>query len=578
MAKFLIGLVTGIVLTALVLFVIAISFIHLGEQKPSVASDSLLVLRLDGDVPEQAPPEIPIPFFESQTPFTVRDVWMMLRNAATDSRIKAVVIEPRNLAIGWGRLEEIKSEMERFRKSGKPLVAFLRGPGTHEYYLACAADRVYLTPEDMVDVKGLRLEAPYLKGTLDKLGVKMDVIHAGKYKDAGDVFTRTSMSPETREVLNQVLDQYYGDLAGTIATGRKKTPEQVKAMIDQGPFSAQTALSDGLVDKLAYSDEVSEDLKRRLGNRSLATISARAYLRTLDPYGAGSHNRIALIVGEGAITRGSGQNAFAQTQGIASGAFIKLLKQVENDSSIKGAILRINSPGGDGVASDDILHEAKNLSRKKPVVISMSDLAASGGYFIAMTGDPIVAYPNTLTGSIGVIWAKPNLRGLYDKIGIQEDILTRGRYAGIDSNYAPMTVDENNKVRGEIDRFYASFVSRVSDGRRKKYADIEPLAQGRVWLGEQAKQNGLVDSLGGLDEAIALVKQRAHIAATESVALVPYPPKRSILDLLLNRDESPSLQTAAAQKFAGQWLKGMPLDAWVRGGFLELMPYMVDVQ
>jgi len=133
-------------------------------------------------------------------------------------------------------------------------------------------------------------------------------------------------------------------------------------------------------------------------------------------------------------------------------------------------------------------------------------------------------------------------------------------------------------VRGEIDRFYASFVSRVSDGRRKKYADIEPLAQGRVWLGEQAKQNGLVGSLGGLDEAIALVKQRAHIAATESVALVPYPPKRSILDLLLNRDESPSLQTAAAQKFAGQWLKGMPLDAWVRGGFLELMPYMVDVQ
>ncbi len=234
------------------------------------------------------------------------------------------------------------------------------------------------------------------------------------------------MTPETREVLNQVLDQYYGNLIDTIAQGRRKDAVAVKAIVDQGPVSGDEALSNGLVDSLGYEEQAVENLKNRAKRQDLKRVSGKSYLKATVPT-SGSASRIALVVGEGEITAGSG-NETATDQGFTATGFIKLLKQVEDDSSIKAVIMRIDSPGGDGTASDDILHEARNLSRKKPLVISMSDLAASGGYFVSVTGDPIVAYPNTLTGSIGVIFARFNLHGTYDKLGIGKQLLTRGRY------------------------------------------------------------------------------------------------------------------------------------------------------
>ncbi len=230
----------------------------------------------------------------------------------------------------------------------------------------------------------------------------------------------------------------------------------------------------------------------------------------------------ALIVGQGTITAGTGNEA-AEDESFTGTGFIKLLKQVENDSSIQGEIMRIDSPGGDAVASDDILHEAKNLSKKKPLVISMSDEAASGGYYVALTGDPIIAYPNTLTGSIGVIFAKFTLHGLYDKIGIDEQLLSRGRYADIDSEYVPLSDAEKQKLTGQIDAFYRAFVSRVAEGRKKQFDQIEPLAQGRVWVGAQAKDNGLVDQLGGLDRAIEVLKQQAHMTPWTGSLWSPIP-------------------------------------------------------
>ncbi|MGH9593911.1 MAG: signal peptide peptidase SppA, partial [Bryobacteraceae bacterium] len=250
------------------------------------------------------------------------------------------------------------------------------------------------------------------------------------------------------------------------------------------------------------------------------------------------------------------------------------------DSTIKGVILRIDSPGGDGIASDDILHEMKVLSAKKPVLISMSDLAASGGYFIAMTGDPVLAYPNTLTGSIGVFFGKINLRGLYDKIGMKKELLLRGRFAGIDSEYAPLTQEQRDKLQREIQVFYKGFVERVADARKQPYEKVEPLAQGRVWLGAQAKQNGLIDEIGGLDRAVELIKQRANITASEQVTLVPYPPRRTLLDLLLNRsDDTAETQInseidAMVRKVAGR----LPLRALAQGGVLRLMPYTLEVK
>jgi protease-4 len=383
------------------------------------------------------------------------------------------------------------------------------------------------------------------------------------------------MSPESREVLNQILDQFYGDLVTTIATGRKKQPDEVRSIIDKGPYRAAVALSNGLVDAVAFEDQVEGDMRTRLNRGDLKKVSNKTYLK-ITPQSVGSEGgkRIAYVVGDGEITRGSGEGPFGSDEGFTSGGFNKLLRQVENDSSIKAAIVRVNSPGGDGIASDDILHEVKALSRKKPVVISMSDLAASGGYFIAMTGDPIVAYANTLTGSIGVIMGKLNLRGLYDKIGIQKELLTRGRYAALDSDYENLTDDERQKLRQEVDDFYKAFVTRVAEGRKRPYNQIEPIAQGRVWLGAQGKQNGLIDELGGIDRAIELAKQKAHIPANEKITLVPYPPKRNILDMLMNRGD----ESAAVELKIRQMVGAFPVQSWTEGGILKVMPYTITVR
>lgn len=576
MKKFLLGMLCGVVIVFMCGIVLLFAAVRATSSKPAIADNSILFLRLEGDVPEKAPVEIPIPVFEDQSHQTVREVWSELKRAASDSRIRAVVVVPRRLSVGWAKLQEIRDSLAAFKQSGKPLYALLRFPGTRDYYVATAADKIYAAPEDHLDLKGLRLEAMFLKGTLNKLGVEMDVIHAGKYKDAYDMFTRTSMTPETREVLNQILDLYYTNLAQTIALGRKKDIAAVKALIDQGPFVAEDALKDGLVDVLGYEDQLMGDLQGRLKQTSTKKIEAKDYLRGLGPEITGT--RVALLVAQGVITQGSAEPGFGTGEGIQSGAFTKLLRQVKSDSTIKGVIVRVDSPGGDAIASDDILHEMKELSRAKPVVISMSDVAASGGYFMAVTGDPILAYANTLTGSIGVITAKPNLHGLYDKLGISKELLTRGRFAALDSDYKPLDPAEKAKLNESIDSTYRGFIARVAAGRHKTFDQIAPLAEGRVWVGTQARENGLVDQLGGLDAAIAVLRRKANIAPSETVSLVPYPPRRSLFELLMSRSSDASL----AELKLNSILSGVPGGRWIRpvleGGLLTLMPYSVEIR
>lgn len=576
MRNFLIGLVVGVLLvgfTLLVLVFAAVRFAGSYANRPvSVAEGATLVLDLEGDVPERLPAEIPIPLLQSQRAMSLEEVWDTFRRASGDARVRGILFEPQGLNIGWAKMEEIHDEILNFRKSGKPVITFLRSPTAREYYVASATDKIFMSPEDSLDLKGLHAESMYFKQTLDKLGVKAEVIHAGKYKDAGDVLTQTSMSPETREVLNAVLDQYYGNLIATVAEGRKKQPDAVRALIDDGPFLARDALSASLIDSLGYEDQAVAEMQTRLKQSELRKISAKAYSKGSNSAAPGGR-RIALIVGEGTITAGTG-NETADDESFTGTGFIKLLKQVENDSSIQGVIMRIDSPGGDAVASDLILHEAKNLSKKKPLVISMSDEAASGGYYVASTGDPILAYPNTLTGSIGVIFAKFTLHGLYDKIGIDEQLLSRGRYANIDSAYVPLTDAEREKLTTQIDAFYRGFVSRVAEGRKKPFDQIEPLAQGRVWLGAQAKDNGLVDQLGGLDRAIEVLKQKAHMSPSDRVTLVPYPGRRSVLEVLLSRADPSAEVQMRLEKILGK----LPYDALLEQGFLKIMPYSISVR
>ncbi len=585
MLKFFLGVVVGIALVIVVGFIGFVAIASLRAKPPAIAADSTLILHLEGDLPERSPVEVPLEILGQRTPLTMEEVWALLRRAATDRRIQAIVLEPSNLNVGWGKMQELHSDLEQFRKSGKPLYAYLKTPGTREYYVATAASRIYLGPEDMLNLKGLRFELTYFRHTLDKLGITVDVQHAGRYKDYGDMFTRSDMSPDTRQVLTSVIDRLYADLIKTIGTGRKKSVSEVEDAINNGPLLSPQVLNRGLVDELAYEDqmfgELRKDLKgeiHKIGEKEYAHNSAYDFTSNGRP-------RLAFVVAQGEILRGDPETASSASDSIESESFTRLLNRVENNSTIKGVIVRIDSPGGEVFPSDAIWRAMNTLAKKKPMVISMSDTAASGGYYMAMNGAPIVAYPGTLTGSIGVVFGKPNLHGLYDKVGVDKDMLTRGRFADIDSDYKPLEPAETAKLREGIDQNYRSFVQKVADARKRPFDEIEPVAQGRVWLGEQARENGLVDELGGIDRAIQLVKQKASIGPNESVTLVPYPAKRTLLEMLFSSqtpDAGITAQIAAAAQFhaaapLAPLLKSPQIRAWIHGGYLSVSPWSLAI-
>ncbi len=552
------------------------------DRTPEVEANSALYLRLNGDVPERVAVDFPIPFFKQNDTLTVTDIWGLLRKAAADSRIKALILEPEGASLGWGKMQELRADLDQFKKSGKPIYAFLKTPAARDYYLASGATRIYMEPQDYLMLKGARFELIYFRGTLDKLGITVDVEHDGKYKDAGDMFTRTNMSPETREVLNSMLDGLYGDLVTGIANGRRKPPEEIRATIDNGPFLSEQAVKAGLIDRLRFEDEVFGELKNDLKIGDLKKLSEHTYAKvpasSVTPAGK---QKVALVVAEGDIIRGTPESD--GTNGIESTYLDKILRQVANDSSVKAAIIRIDSPGGEVTASDELWREMNQLSKKKPTVISMSDYAASGGYYMAMTGDPIIAYSGTITGSIGVIFGKPNLHGLYDKLGITKDELSRGRFADIDSDYQPLSDAGRAKLKEGIDVEYRDFIGKVATARHRRFEDIEPIAQGRAWLGSQAKNNGLVDEIGGLDRAIELVKKKANIAASEPINLVTYPPRRSFLDLLFQKQSQDSEVQVEARlaKYLGAKYLGIAtpgIRPWLRGGMLGILPFHVELR
>jgi protease-4 len=579
MGKFLLGLLTGAILVVLIGVIGFFALASLRSKPATIADGSTLVLHLWGDVPEKPPVEFSIPGlgsgFGERSGTTVENVWSMLRRAAADSRIKAVIFEPEGASVGWATMQEIHADLETFRKSGKPLVAFLKSPTLRDYYMATAASKIYMPPSDLLNLKGIGFQMMYFKNTLDKLGVQVDVEHAGAYKDYGDQFTRASMSPETKEVMNSLADGLYGDLIDVIAKGRSKDAAAVRNLIDQGPFLAKQAKANGLVDDLRYEDEVFGEMKTTLQETELKKTSEREYSRITDASaGLAGQDQIAFVVGEGTIARGD------DTDGLQSGTFDRMLEKVGNDSSVKAAIVRINSPGGEVVASDDMWRAMNRLKAKKPLVISMADEAASGGYYMAMTGSPIIAYHTTITGSIGVVFGKPNLHGLYDKLGVTKETVSRGKFALIDSDYSSLNPEERAKLKEGIDATYEDFLDKVAKARNRSVSDIEPVAQGRVWLGNQAKDKGLVDTLGGIDRAIEKARQMAGIPSANKVSLVLYPAKKSLLEYIMEATGTDDGLDALAAKAGFEPLRAALHDSrlrvWMHGGMMRMMPFSVE--
>jgi protease-4 len=496
----------------------------------SLSSRSYLDLDLEGEIPEQPPSELGT-FLEKKPP-SLRALVDSLDRAAADPRISSVVVRISFLPdSGWATVQELRDGIARFRRSGKQAYAYLEMCGNKEYYLATACSKVYAVPTAIIDVTGLSAEVTFLRGTLDKLGVQAQFEGVGKYKNAPNQFTETGFTEPHREQMDAMLDALYGNYVSAIAQSRGKTEEEVRALVDAGPYDGRGARKAGLVDELLYADEVQERLHRA------ERVTPGRYSRTTRGFGLDSRPKVALVYAVGEIVPGESHSSPLGGSFAGSDTVGHALRDAGEDGEVKAIVLRVDSPGGSGTASDVIWREVQKARKKKPVVVSMGDLAASGGYYISMGSDGIVAEPGTITGSIGVFGGKFSLHGLYDKIGLRKEILNRGQHADIFTEYRPWTDEERGRIRDLMTAFYKEFVTKAAQGRKRTYEQVHEVAQGRVWTGREALDRGLVDRLGGMDVALAMAKERAGIRKDQDVRLVVLPERKGLLEQFLERQE-----------------------------------------
>jgi len=486
----------------------------------------------------------------------------------------------------WAKVQELRDAVVDFRRSGKPVTAFLEYGADREYYLASAADKVYLLPSSSLDLTGIAAYEIFLRGAFDKFGAVPDFIHIGDYKTATNQLTEKRMTAAHREMSESLNHDMFAQLVHAIAEGRRKSEAEVRALIDNGPFLPKQAVEAGLVDGIAYEDEL-DDLVPvlRRGGEAVDWIEADEYTTGTDGVRLRRRPRIAVLYAVGTIV--SGRSGFDPTDGeiVGSDTLIEDIRRIRDDHSIRGIILRIDSPGGSSVASDVILRELQ-LTKKddpsRPIVVSMSDLAASGGYYIAMPAQVIVAQPSTLTGSIGIFGGKIVTGGVYEKLGARIGSTSIGKHAEIESPVRRYTPEEVQKIDEQLAAFYDQFVEKVATSRNSTPEKIDAIAQGRVWTGQQAKERGLVDALGGLDRAIELTKERAKLPANSDVELVVYPPRRSFYEILSDQFNGTNESLAVSRWLSVSLSKGElevlrtmrgPLALFRRGEPLALMPF-----
>lgn len=540
-------------------------------REPQVPSNSVLTIRLSGNLQELEPSSVLGQFMEP--PPTVRSIVDALRKAKVDRRVTSVIIRPTGTAALWGKVQEVRDAILDFKSSGKPIIAYMEYGGDQEYYLASACDQVFLLPTASLDLTGIASYELFLRGTLEKIGVYPDALHIGEYKTAANQYTEKTMTPSHREMAESLNRELYEQLVQGLAGGRGKSDAEIRTLIDHGPFAPEEAVRVGLIDDLAYEDEL--DDKVQLGTGTLRYTSQQEYRRiTTRSLGLDRGQKIAVIYAVGVIA--TGRSSSDGTDVIGSETLVEQLRRVRADNSIKAIVLRIDSPGGSALASDIIWREIMLTRDVKPIVASMSDLAASGGYYIAMPAHHIVAEPATLTGSIGVVAVKFVLDGTFDKLGLNIEEVKSGTYAGMYSTLRPFTPQEREKMLEQMQGTYEVFVEKAAAGRKMTPEQVDAVGQGRVWTGRQARDLGLVDELGGLTHALAAAKTRAGIDAAAEVELVIYPQPKSfyelvqspfgvaaggLMEMVLGVKEARAVQAITA-----------PLQIFRRGEPLALMP------
>ncbi|MBR9861063.1 signal peptide peptidase SppA [bacterium] len=575
----------GYLLAAFIVIFLTIAFIMsiASSAKPEVKinHDSVLNLKLNYPIEDRTntnDPFMVVSAFDPNldVPVGLNDILNCIEHAKTDDDIKGIVLDLSGIQAGYGKISEIRTKLNEFRETGKFVYAFADYYYFTSYYLASAADSVFINPEGEMLFNGLSAEVTFFANTLKKLGVDMQVIRHGKYKGAVESYVRESLSPENREQISAYINSVFNTVVGEMAVSRNKSFEEMKSDADQLKLrSNDDFIAANYIDAKVYRDEFYAQMKKRMGLDS----SDKVELVTLHKYNklvsrSGSGERIAVVYASGDIVGGKGDG-----QEIGADAMAKTLKKLREDDDIKAVVFRIDSRGGSSLASDIIWREARLLSETKPLIVSMSDVAASGGYYISAPASKIVANATTITGSIGVFGLIPNAKKLLNEhLGVNVEYVNTGEYSDIGRVDRALKPEEKEYITEIVERIYQQFINKVSDGRNLTVAQVDSIGQGRVWTGAMAKEIGLVDELGGLEVAIALAASEAGL---EEYRVREYPHFKDPIQQFISQMQYQSqLESTIERSSFALYLKSL-LDAQKWGSqhsVQMLMPYDLNVK
>jgi protease IV len=528
-------IIAGVILLTL-LIVTAVGIASSSSDQEELPSDAVLTLKLNYPMVDRVQDGNPLAALallnpNEQSPLGLNDILSSIEKAKTDNNIKGIILDLTTFQAGYAKLTEVRNKLEEFKATGKFIYAYADYYYFPTYFMASVADSVFVNPEGEMAFNGMVAQVTFFAGALEKLGVNMQVVRAGKFKGAVEAYTRNNLSPENKEQIEIYINSVFNETLAKISKSRKIDVAKLKADADELKMkSVNDFKSNGYIDAVAYRDQFYSAMKKRMGvkdDHKVPLISEQKYAKSLEDVGSGS-DRIAVVYASGDIIGGKGDG----TQ-IAADDLAETLKNVRLDNKVKAVVLRIDSRGGSSLASDIIWREAKLLSAAKPLIVSMSDVAASGGYYIATPASKIVAEPTTITGSIGVFGLIPNAQKLLnDKLGIEFEYVGTGKHSDIGRIDRDMTLEEREYIESIIDKIYDTFLSRVAEGRKMTKEQVHEVAQGRVWTGVMAKEVGLVDELGGLEKAIEIAAKEANLTEYK---LKEYPKVQDQLELIVNK-------------------------------------------
>ena len=587
--KFTLATVTGIILSSIVLFIIGMvtlfGIVSTSDTETVVKKNSVMMLDLNGTLVERTQ-ESPLGilselFSDDSNTYGLDDILSSIKKAKENENIKGIYLQASMLGTSYASLQEIRNALLDFKESGKFIIAYGDSYTQGLYYLSSVADKVLLNPKGMIEWRGIASAPLFYKDLLQKLGIEMQIFKVGTYKSAVEPFTSTEMSPANREQVTAFIHSIWGQVTEGVSASRSLPVDSLNAYADRMLmfYPAEESVQCGLADTLIYRNDVRNYLKQWVDLKEddrlpVLGLNDMINVKKNMPKDK-SGNIVAVYYASGEITDYSGSSA--SEEGIVGTKVIRDLRKLKDNDDVKAVVLRVNSPGGSAFASEQIWHAVKELKTKKPVIVSMGDYTASGGYYISCVADTIVAEPTTLTGSIGIFGMIPNAKELSEKIGLTYDVVKTNKFADFGNIMRPFNEDEKTLMQMMITQGYDTFVSRCAEGRNITKEAIEKVAEGRVWTGEAAKKLGLVDELGGIDTALEIAVKKAGI---EGYTVVSYPAKQDFLSSLLDTKPTNYVEAQILKSKLGEYYQqfGMLKNLTERSMIQARIPFELNIK